>query len=72
MLSLYATLLLMDRSCMILSMKFLLDLMDIEMRDFSIFTIEDLGQLLESWASSLDVEEVNEGQFDEDPDLVSY
>lgn len=34
--------------------------------------IEDLGQLFKSRATSLNIEEVDEEKFDEDPDLIKY
>lgn len=37
-----------------------------------IITVEDLGQLFESRPASLDVEEVDEEKFNEDPDLAKY
>jgi hypothetical protein len=51
-------------------MNLLLNLMQINMCDNSIFTIEDPSQLLESRAPSLDVEEVNKEEFNKDPDSV--
>jgi len=39
------------------------------MRDLGILTIEDLSQFFEGRAFSFDVEEVDEKEFDEDPDL---
>lgn len=47
----------------------LLDLLQINMCDSSIFTIEDLSQFLESGTTGLNVEEVNKDKFDEDPNL---
>jgi hypothetical protein len=51
-------------------MNLLLNLMQINMCDNSIFTIKDPSQLLESRAPSLDVEEVNKEEFNKDPDSV--
>jgi hypothetical protein len=48
----------------------LLDLVHIQVGDLSVLAIEDLAELLESWASGLNVEEVDECEFDEDPDGV--
>ena len=48
----------------------LLDLLEINMRHLGIITIEDLSQLLESGTPGLDVEEVDEAEFDEDPNRI--
>jgi hypothetical protein len=60
--------LLVQRS--ILFVRLLLDLVHVQVGDLSILSIEDLGEFLESWASGLNVEEVDECEFDEDPDGV--
>jgi hypothetical protein len=51
-------------------MNLLLNLMQINMCDNSIFPIKDSSQLLESRPPSLDVEEVNKEEFNKDPDSV--
>lgn len=59
----------MNCSGVVIGMKLLLDLVNINVRDFGVLSIEDLGQFLKSWATGLDVEEVDEEEFQEDPDL---
>jgi len=54
----------------LLSMDLLLNLVDIDMRDLSRLTIEDLCNLFECGTACLDVEEVDENKLDEDPDCV--
>ena len=49
--------------------RLLLDLVHVQVGDLCILSVEDLGEFLESWASGLDVEEVHECKFDEDPNL---
>lgn len=52
------------------NLNFLLDLLKINMRHLGIITIKDLGQLLESGAPGLNVEEVDKAELDEYPDRV--
>jgi hypothetical protein len=59
--------LLIQRS--ILIARLLLDLVHVQVGDLSGLPIEDLGEFLKRWASGLNVEEVDECKFDEDPDL---
>ncbi len=40
------------------------------MGDLSVLAVEDLAEFLESWASGLNVEEVDECEFNKDPDGV--
>ena len=47
----------------------LFNLLEVNICDISIFTIEDLSQFLESGTTGLNVEEVNEDKFDKDPNL---
>ena len=47
-----------------------LDLLKVDVSNLSLITIEDLGDLLESGAASLDVEYGDEDKFEEDPALV--
>jgi hypothetical protein len=44
-------------------------LLNINARNFCLLAIEDLGHLFESWAPGLDVQEADEEEFEEDPDL---
>lgn len=41
----------------------------INMSNLSLMPIENLGNLLEGWALCLDIEEGDEDEFEEDPDL---
>ena len=59
--------LLVQRS--MLCRRLLLDLVHVQVCDLSVLSVEDLGQFLKSWSSGLNVEEVDECEFDEDPDL---
>src|ERR1700681_4865162 len=59
--------LLVQRS--MLCLRLLLDLVHVQVCNLSILSVEDLSQFLKSWSSSLNVEEVDECEFDEDPDL---
>lgn len=59
--------LLVQRS--VLFRRLLLDLVHVQVRDLGVLAVEDLGEFLERWAAGLDVEEVDECEFDEDPDL---
>lgn len=52
-----------------LDVNLLLDLLDVEMRNIGIVAIDDLDQLLESGAASLDVHEVHEHELAKDPAL---
>lgn len=47
----------------------LFDLADVEMSHGGILAVDNLGQLLEGRAPGLDVHEVNEAEFEEDPAL---
>ena len=44
-----------------------LDFIHVQMCDFGILAIEDLGEFLERGATSFDIEEVDEEEFKEDP-----
>lgn len=46
-----------------------LNLLQINLSDLSIITIENLSKLLKSRALGFDVEEEDEEEFEEDPDL---
>lgn len=46
-----------------------LHLLEIDMCNLSLLTIEDLGNLLESWATGFDVKEGDKDEFKENPDL---
>lgn len=59
--------LLVQRS--MLCLRLLLDLVHVQVCNLSVLSVEDLSQFLKSWSSSLNVEEVDECEFDEDPDL---
>jgi len=48
----------------------LLDLVEIDIGDDGLFSVEDLGNLLEGRALGLDVEEVDEDELGEVPDLL--
>jgi hypothetical protein len=50
--------------------RLLLDLIQVQVGDLSVLSVEDLAEFLQSWASGLYVEEVDECEFDEDPDGV--
>lgn len=54
---------------MVLSTDFLLNLVDADVGHLAVL-VEDLGKLLEGGAAGLDVEEVDEDELAEDPDLV--
>jgi hypothetical protein len=45
------------------------NLLDIDIGDLSLITVEDLGKFLESWATGFNVEEVDEAELESDPDL---
>jgi hypothetical protein len=47
-----------------------LHLLQVDVRNLSLVTIEDLSDLLESGTAGLDVEEDDEEEFQEDPDLT--
>lgn len=49
---------------------FLPNLIGVNDSDLSLIAIEDLGDLLESRALGLNVEEDDEAEFEEDPDLA--
>jgi hypothetical protein len=51
-----------------LCLYFLLDLVDVQVSDLCILSVENLGEFFKGWASGLDIEEVDECEFDEDPD----
>jgi hypothetical protein len=59
--------LLIQRS--MLCLRLLFDLVHIQVCNLSVLSVEDLSQFLKSWSSSLNVEEVDEREFDKDPDL---
>jgi hypothetical protein len=44
-------------------------LVSVDVRDLSLVSIENLGDFLEGWAFSLNVEDSDEDEFEEDPDL---
>ena len=46
-----------------------LNLLDVNVSDLGILAVEDLGDLLEGGALGLDIEEANEEEFDENPNL---
>jgi hypothetical protein len=46
-------------------------MLNIDVSDLSLITIEDLGDLLKSGTTGLDVEDGDEDEFEEDPALVS-
>lgn len=48
----------------------LANLVIVDKGNLSLVSVEDLGNLLESRPLGLDVEEGNEEEFDEDPDLI--
>jgi hypothetical protein len=48
-----------------------LHLLKIDMRNFSLVAIKDLGNFFESRAAGFNVEEEDEDEFEEDPDLAS-
>lgn len=45
-------------------------LLESDIRDLGIVAIEDPGNFLQGRATGFDVEEVDEEEFDEDPDLT--
>jgi hypothetical protein len=45
-------------------------LVDVEVCDFGVLAVKDLGDLFEGWAAGLDVEEVDEDELAEYPDLT--
>jgi hypothetical protein len=47
----------------------LLNDLNVDVSNFSLITIEDLGDLLKSGTTGLDVEDSNEDEFEEDPAL---
>jgi hypothetical protein len=47
----------------------LLNDLNVDVSNFSLITIEDLGNLLKSGTTGLDVEDSNEDEFEEDPAL---
>jgi hypothetical protein len=49
---------------------FLLNLGKINVSDFRGFTVKDLGQFFKSRAPGLNIEEVDEDEFDKDPNLL--
>jgi hypothetical protein len=49
-----------------------LDSLEIDVGDLSVFTIEDLGDFFKSGATSLDVEDADEDEFEEDPALSDH
>jgi hypothetical protein len=48
-----------------------LDSFEINVSNLSVFTIEDLGDLLKSRAAGLDIKDADEDEFEEDPALLS-
>lgn len=52
-----------------LGMDVLLDLVEVDVGDDGIGSVEDLGNLLEGRALGLDVEEVDEDELDKVPEL---
>jgi hypothetical protein len=46
-------------------------MLNIDVSDLSLITIEDLGDLLKSGTTGLDVEDSDEDEFEEDPALIS-
>ena len=54
------------------SVDFLLNGVNVNVCNLSIFTIEDLGDFLKSGTTGLNHHEVDEDQFNEDPDLKLY
>jgi hypothetical protein len=48
----------------------LLDLVKVEVGNFGLVAIDDLGEFLESGATSLDVHLVDKAELEEDPDLL--
>lgn len=53
----------------LVDLRLLLDLLDIEVSHGSFFAVDDLGELLEGGALSLDVHLKDEGELEQDPDL---
>lgn len=51
------------------SVKLLLNLVQIDMSDLGVLAVKNLGQLFQGRALGFDVEEVDEEELDEDPDL---
>lgn len=47
-----------------------LNSLEVDVANFSLITVEDLGNLLESGALSLDVKDGDEDEFEEDPALA--
>ena len=47
----------------------LLNLVKVDVGNLSLLAIEDLSNLLESWTTSLNVEDSDEDEFEEDPAL---
>lgn len=50
----------------------LLDLADVDVGNVGLVAVDDLGELLESGALGLDVHEVDEAEFEEDPALCNF
>jgi hypothetical protein len=48
-----------------------LNSLEIDVTNLCLITVEDLSDLLESWAPSLDVEDSDEDKFEEDPALAN-
>ena len=46
-------------------------MLNVDVSDLSLITIEDLGDLLKSGTTGLDVEDSDEDELEEDPALVS-
>lgn len=57
------------RARTVIAVDVLLNLMNIQMCNFSLVSIENLGEFLEGRAFCFDVEKVNENKFHENPDL---
>lgn len=55
-----------------LSVEILLNLMEVQVRNLSTLTVEDLGEFLERGAAGLDVEEVDEEELEKVPDCVEH
>jgi len=56
--------------CLLLNLKIFLNLVHVQVGDQCLITVKELGKFLKSWASSLNIEEVDEEPFDNNPDGV--
>jgi hypothetical protein len=54
---------------LLVDLSLLLDLVDIDVANLGLITIDDLGELLEGGALGLNIHEVDEGEFEENPAL---